>query len=391
MGLGHVRRNLLIAQFLAGGGLEATILMICGAYEAGAFLLPPGVDCVTLPALRKQTSGHYDSRRLSLTLRELIGLRARTVQAALEAFRPHLLVTDNVPRGALGELEPALESLRASGFGRCVLGLRDVLDEPAVVCAEWRRARNEEAIRDYYEEIWVYGDPEVYDLARECAFAPDIAAKIRYLGYLDQRPRLDFVPAGHGQPDQGIPAGPFALCTVGGGQDGVRLAEAFARARPPAGVERVILAGPDMAGPDRERLWDYTRRDPGLKVMEFVPEPAPLVERAGCVVGMAGYNTVCEVLSFGKRALLVPRVEPRREQLIRAERLQRLGLLDMLHPDALDARALTRWMRGNFGLRSQACLDLGGLPRLVRAVREVLAPPRRPSESHPLCEVQSAS
>ena len=390
MGLGHMRRNLLIAQFLAGAGMEATILLICGAYEAGAFVLPPGVDCVTLPALRKEISGRYDSRRLSLTLRELVVLRARTVQAAIEAFRPHLLVVDNVPRGALGELEPALKTLRESGLGRCVLGLRDVLDEPAVVCTEWRRAKNEEAIREYYDEVWVYGDPEVYDLVRECAFAPDVTDKVRYLGYLDQRSRLDFAPCGHGQPDQRLPAGPFALCTLGGGQDGLRLAEGFARASAPAGVERVVLAGPAMAGPDRERLQDYARRDPSLRILEFVPEPALLVERAGCLVGMAGYNTVCEVLSFGKRALLVPRVEPRREQLIRAERFQKLGFLDMLHPDELDPGALTRWICRNFGLRGPAHLDLGGLPRLARAVRELLSPLPRLSGPGRSYEVQRA-
>jgi predicted glycosyltransferase len=137
----------------------------------------------------------------------------------------------------------------------------------------------------------------------------------------------------------------------------------------------MILAGPDMAWPDRERLQDQARRDPGLRVLDFVPEPAPLVERAGCVVGMAGYNTACEVMSFGKRALLVPRVEPRREQLIRAERLQRLGFVDMLHPDELDPRALTRWMQRNFGLRSQARPDLGGLPRVEQAARELLGAP----------------
>ena len=377
MGLGHMRRNLLIAQFLTAAGVEATILMICGAYEAGAFLLPPGVDCVTLPALHKEINGSYSSRRLSLTLRDLVALRARTVQAALEAFRPHLLVVDNVPRGALGELEPALKSLRKSGLGRCVLGLRDVLDDPAVVRAEWRRAKNEEAVRDYYQEVWVYGDPQVYDLARECGFASDIADKVRYLGYLDQRPRVDFVPDGRGQPDRRLPAGPFALCTVGGGQDGWRLAEAFAHASAPAGVARVILAGPAMAWPDRERLRDRARRDPSLSVLDFVPEPAPLVERAACVVGMAGYNTACEVMSFGKRALLVPRVEPRREQLIRAQRLQRLGFVDMLHPDELDARVLTRWMQRDFGLRSPARPDLGGLPRMEQAVRELVGAPRR--------------
>ena len=38
------------------------------------------------------------------------------------------------------------------------------------------------------------------------------------------------------------------------------------------------------------------------------------------VVAMGGYNTFCEILSFGKPALIVPRTAPRQEQYLRAER-----------------------------------------------------------------------
>ena len=51
--------------------------------------------------------------------------------------------------------------------------------------------------------------------------------------------------------------------------------------------------------------------------------------RAG-VVAMGGYNTFCEILSFDKRALIVPRTAPRLEQFIRARRAAELGLLTML-------------------------------------------------------------
>ena len=42
--------------------------------------------------------------------------------------------------------------------------------------------------------------------------------------------------------------------------------------------------------------------------------------RAVGVVAMGGYNTFCEILSFDKRALIVPRTAPRLEQFIRASR-----------------------------------------------------------------------
>src|SRR5690606_37482232 len=48
------------------------------------------------------------------------------------------------------------------------------------------------------------------------------------------------------------------------------------------------------------------------------------------VVAMGGYNTFCEILSFDKRALIVPRTKPRLEQHIRAVHAGRLGLVRML-------------------------------------------------------------
>ena len=305
MGLGHMRRNLLLAQALQHSRLRADVLMIAGAHEASLLTTTAGVDCVALPSLRKDGAGQYHPRHLGVSLDELLALRARTAGAALEAFAPDVLIVDNVPRGALRELDPVLESLRTRGRTRLVLGLRDVLDDPTTLQGEWARAQNEDALRQYYDAVWVYGDPAVYDAVREYAFASDVAAKVRYTGYLDQRARLT-----------------------------------------------------------------------------FVHEPTRLVRRADCVVAMGGYNTVYEVLSFEKPALIVPRIKPRREQLIRAERLQALGLVDVLHPEALSAAALSNWLaRGRPRMRpARERIDFNGLSRVPHLLEELLGirSPRRP-------------
>jgi predicted glycosyltransferase len=290
-------------------------------------------------------------------------------------------VTDNVPRGALGELEPVLEDLAAAGVP-CVLGLRDILDEPDAVALEWARAGNERAICDYYRAIWVYGDPALYDIASEYGFSADIRHRLRYLGYLDQRPRLTSASEGGlpSLPDP-VPRGPFALCTVGGGQDGFELAGAFARSKAPSGVRRLMLVGPEMDAGCRRRLHEQARRDPGLTVLDFVREPAHLVKRAGCMVTMGGYNTVCEAVSFRKRALVVPRITPRREQLIRAERFRERGLLDLVHPHALAPEVVSSWVERNFGRPASGHVDLGGLRRLPVVAREMLGRPLHPVAS----------
>lgn len=385
-GLGHTRRNLLIAQTLAHSPLQPTVLMICGTRAESVFAMPRGVDWVTLPAIRKSTTGEYYSRGLDVSLPELVALRAKVIQAALEGFQADVLIVDNVPRGAVRELDPALALQRVHGRTRCVLGLRDVLDEPEAVQREWRRTASADAIRDYYDAVWVYGDPQVYDLAREYHFPPEVVAKLRYTGYLDQCLRL--TSAESERPDSptaalALPPGRFALCLVGGGQDGAHLAEAFAQAELPPALNGVLLTGPFMPPEVQQRLHRWAAHHPRLRVLEFIPEPASLIRGADRVIAMGGYNTVCEVLSYEKPALIVPCLRPRREQWIRAERLHALGLLDVLHPDAISPRALTAWLRRDLGAPPQVRerIDLNGLARLPDLLADVLAACSRPIQN----------
>ncbi len=54
---------------------------------------------------------------------------------------------------------------------------------------------------------------------------------------------------------------------------------------------------------------------------------------------MGGYNTFCEILSFDKPALIVPRIVPRQEQFIRATRAEELGLAERAPDDGLRSPA----------------------------------------------------
>jgi predicted glycosyltransferase len=345
MGLGHLRRNLLAAHALACSPLQAIPLLVAGVREATAFALPPSADCLTLPALRKSEDGQYEARNLDVSITDVIEVRARVIRAAIDAFEPDVLIVDNVPRGALKEVEPTLKGLRAKGDVRCVLGLRDVLDDPASAQKEWTRLANEDAIREYYDEVWVYADPTVYNLVTECHLSPEVAAKVRFVGYLDQRERLALAPKATSSASAfGLRSDKFVLCSVGGGQDGALLAEVFAQADLPPDTSGVILTGPFMSAEAIANLRQIAAANPFMHVLEFCPEPAQLVRDAERIVIMGGYNSVCEALSFEKPALIVPRVKPRLEQFIRARAMHSLGLVDMLHPDQLSPRALTRWL-----------------------------------------------
>jgi len=123
----------------------------------------------------------------------------------------------------------------------------------------------------------------------------------------------------------------------------------------------------------RQRAAEHGR----LRVLSFVAEPDLLLKRASRVVAMGGYNTVTAVLSFRKRALIVPRDGARREQWIRAERLRDLGLLEVLHPRDLSPEAVSRWLATGPALAPtrRKPIDLNGLARLPQLLEELLAAP----------------
>jgi predicted glycosyltransferase len=347
MGLGHMRRNLYLAGLLSRLPDPSICLLITGAREGGLFHLPAGVDCLTLPALHKEPDGAYRSRSLGVSLTDLVSVRARTIWAAINSFKPDVLIVDNVPRGARGELDFTLKRLSRERHTRCVLGLRDVLDDPRAIQQEWLKTASLDAIREYFTAIWVYGDPRVFDPVIEYGFPADVAAKVRFTGYLDRRvSQSGMVSETTLWPMSALRSllPRMMLCLVGGGQDGERLATAFAAASLPEDAYGVILTGPFMPRDVVQRLQKLAALNPRLDVIEFTAEPTRILEQADRIVSMGGSNTVSEILSYEKPALIVPRISPRREQLIRAERLCALGLVDMLHPDDLSPDALGRWL-----------------------------------------------
>ncbi|MBE9113265.1 glycosyltransferase [Nodosilinea sp. LEGE 07298] len=383
MGLGHKRRNLLVAQALGSAGLEVDILLISGMGEANAMPISAGIDTLTLPALTKLADGQYQSRRLNLELQEIVRLRSQLILATIKNFRPDVLIVDNVPRGAVRELDATLEYIRRHLPTRCVLGLRDVLDTPATVRRDWHRAENMAAIRRYYDTVWIYGDPAIYDPRCEYRFPADIAAKMRPLGYLDPRTR-HCSAAAHTQVQQlGLPSVGAAcskdnrelvLCQVGGGQDGFTLAEAFAQATFPAAAVGVLLTGPFMPAQAQQRLRSLAMANPQLRLVNYLTEPTLLLEQASRVVAMGGYNTTCEILAYQKPALVVPRTSPRQEQWIRADRLRHHGLIAVLHPAQLSPHALTDWLQQPLPIRpaGRASVNLSGLDNLVADLRRLL-------------------
>lgn len=340
-GLGHLRRSRALATALTAGDPEASAIILTGSPVAGRFTFPERVDHIRLPGVTKLPDGSYVSSTLGLDIDATTNLRAGLIQSSVEQYRPDLLIVDKEPTGFRGELLPTLEWLQTRGTCRVVLGLRDVLDEPEVLAAEWERKGAVKAAEAYYDEFWVYGNEDIYDPTSGLPFSDATRARMHYTGYL-RRTLTD---------SSDVPDEPYILITPGGGGDGAAMVslvlDAY-EADPDLGPHAMLVYGPFLSGEVREAMDKRVAAlDGRVTATGFDSRIEALFANAQGVVCMGGYNTFCEVLSFDQRAVIVPRTVPRLEQWIRASRAEELGLVRMLDNgrDGMTVEAMIKAIR----------------------------------------------
>lgn len=376
VGLGHVRRNLVLAHALNNQlpgltGRPVTGILITGTALAPAFQAPEGWDWVLLPEVQKSPEG-YRPRNLAVSMPELVSLRSRLLEAALAGVRPHLVIVDRHATGVHRELEPALRGLRTAGPIRVVLGLREILDSPKVAAAEWGRCGGPGLVKSLFDAIWIYGDPAVHDPVASGEIPFSLRTLIRYTGYLAAgRPSVSGTSC--------MP-GPYCMTTVGGGSDGHALASVAVAAPVPAGLGHLVVAGPQMPAGQLEDLRRRART--GVKVVAAVEDVVFHLRHAAAVISMGGYNTVCEIMSTNVPALIVPRTQARAEQRIRAASLAGAGYLEQQELNAVTPEFLAGWLARRLGTtvdRRRAALD--GLIRVPQLAAELLQPLFQPADS----------
>jgi predicted glycosyltransferase len=330
-GLGHLRRCRTIAHALVERYKQLSVLILSGSPIIGSFDFRARVDFVRVPGVVKLRNGEYTPLNLHLDIRETMSMRASIIQHTAEKFAPDVFIVDKEPVGLRGELLQTLKALKKQGT-RLILGLRDVMDEPRLLEPEWQRKKALPALREFYDEIWVYGLPQICDPLEGIALPASVRKKMVYTGYLHRE-----VPT-HGAPPRlpEIVNKPYLLVTTGGGGDGDGLVDWVLRAYehdPLLPYPALIVLGPFMQAERQAEFMDRAAKLKRVDTITFHGQLEALVARAAGVVAMGGYNTFCEVLSLDKRALIVPRTAPRLEQFIRASRAAELGLISMLTDD----------------------------------------------------------
>ena len=344
-GLGHLRRCRTIAHALVARRKALSVLILSGSPIIGSFDFRTRVDFVRIPGVIKLRNGEYSSLSLHMDIGEVLRMRASIIRHTAEVFAPDVFIVDKEPLGLRGEIQDTLEVLGARGT-RLVLGLRDVMDDPAFLSEEWARKNPVPALEALYDDVLVYGLPQVCDPLAGLGLSESIRRKMIYTGYLESTPSDD--PPGI-RAATALPE-PFVLVTPGGGGDGEDLIDWVIGAyesNPALPHPALIAFGPFMRARRREQFRMRIARLDRVEAITFDARFENLMARAAGVVAMGGYNTFCEILTFDKPAVIVPRRRPRLEQTIRASRAEELGLVRMLSDEhGRDRNTMAAALRG---------------------------------------------
>jgi len=145
-------------------------------------------------------------------------MRSSIIRHTADIFDPDLLIVDKEPLGLRGEVRDTLDLLQRRGTA-LILGLRDVMDDPEALESEWERKQAVPALAEYYDEIWVYGLPQICDPLAGLAVPWGVRQRMTYTGYLRRNAAEPQVT-----PEiLDVLKSEFVLVTPGGGGDGEAL------------------------------------------------------------------------------------------------------------------------------------------------------------------------
>ena len=393
LGLGHMRRTNSIASQVLQKIPDAGIITLSNSQLGQFFQNTQNHDYVKLPSIVKAEAGEWHPANLPFAFSDVLRLRTELIRGALLSYRPHLLLVDHMPHGAMGELIPALEALKISRIPtKVVLGLRDILDAPEVIQHRWQGEGAFDAIEAYYDQILVYGMQDVYDMAQKYNFPSSIKDLLQYCGYVCTLQTVRNAVQIRKRTLSGLRQGTrLIVAMAGGGADAYPLMktvlEAYPKVRAYQDAALILITGPFMPPDNLSNLKKRGKRL-SARVLTSVDDTLSYIEAADLVIAMAGYNTTAEILRLEKSAILIPRKGPSAEQRTRARLFAARKWVEEIDPDYLTPEKLTQSILTIFSHpqepRPECRPDLQGVVVAANQLLSLLPPIPRRDDTLPL-------
>lgn len=388
LGMGHFIRSAEIVR-----GLDAfEVVFLNGGEIVPGFTLPSNVEVINLPpikadpefrdihvgdGLRDEVGGG------SANLDEIKEIRRQRILAEFDRVRPDVLVIELFPFGRLKfafELIPLLERAKTAESRTKVAGsLRDIL-----VSKREQRQFEEEACRivnRYYDLLLVHSDPRFQCLDETFSRVSELKCPILYTGFVRQT-ESEEAPEAAADPPPVTSGEKTILVSLGGGRVGVELIdcviEASALIRDKLSHRILIFTGPYLPASEFLRLQAKIAGNPRIILRRYTTRFISYMREADLSISMAGYNTCMNIVTTGVRAIVSPFIgNNNQEQTIRAEKLNALGIVEVIHSHELTPRQLSEKIFSALdrpGPRRDApALDLDGVARTSAGLNQLVA------------------
>lgn len=363
LGIGHIARASRIANALVNDGFEVTV--VTGGLPVPGFP-GEGVRTVELPPVVASNvgfSGLADANGKAAG-EEFLSRRRDLLLEAFDEAKPEVVIIEAFPFGRRQmrfELLPLLDAIeKANPRPKLLSSVRDILQENR------KRGRDEETvklIKDHFDAVLVHGDPDFVRLEDTFPLTSEIADKLRYTGLVAPPPAPE-------------PSETFdIIASAGGGAVGLELIRAARDAATllPAGLRWLLIAGPNLPAADFAALSEDAPAN--VTLVRFRKDFPSLLRGAKVSISQAGYNTVGDLLRTQCRSILIPFVAAgETEQTVRAERLQTLGLAEILPEQGLSLHDVKAAVERALGAppRPAVSLDLDGAAKSAVIIRSMI-------------------
>ncbi len=381
LGMGHLVRSMEIVRGLIP---EFQVCFINGGEVIQEFPLPDGVEVINLPAIK--TDAEFKTLQVvdqSLTLAEVQEIRKNQLLEIFHRFQPDIFMIELFPfgRGKFKfELISLLEQAKLSKKSvKIVCSLRDI------VVTKTNRIEYEEKVcklmNKYFDLLLIHGDPKFYPLPETFTRLQDIKCRINYTGFVVQKPSL--YPTLTPEDEAVITSeNPLILVSVGGGRFGHELIDCIVESAPIL-AEKIphhiqVFTGPFIP-PEKLYKWqNITATQKNISVSRYTTNLLSYMQKADLSISMSGYNTTLNIMTTGVKAMILPFTgNDDQEQKMRAEKLEKLGVVKMIQPQELQPEILTdkivNYLRQE---HNRIKFDFNGVDNTTSALKSLLLQPQ---------------
>jgi predicted glycosyltransferase len=330
-GLGHVNRIINIANKLSENK-KNRIIIITGSKGLSLFKVDNSIDVVKIPCIVSSfgtgKKGGYFADIGDDCNEAVFNIRKKIILNVIKIFKPDIFLVDHNPVGPNLEILEVLEFLKnSSKKTKIYLGQRDLLYEKNRYIKNCKKNNLFHIIEKFYDKVFIYGQKNVFNFLDFYKIPEKIKYKYFYLGYIvnpnkNKKFKKDKKRS--------------ILVLSGGGRDGALLMErcldVILDIQKIIDINFTLNLGPLMSKGDIKKIIEKNKKHKNVKIKEYLYNTREYILKSDLVISMGGYNSVCEILSTSTPAIIYPRIDTDKEQLIRAKIFKSRSLLDYIDP-----------------------------------------------------------